>query len=209
MGSINDRLRILVVYGRTSGPDATRHSLLEVGAAWLVAGEDQEPEAAEFGRFCSLRAGAEWDQKTAELTGLVNPAEFAESPYLDTPAELVSELLSWAGISEERPVILAGSRPGMIRKFLVSSVASRFSPNLRVRGFHRQLLDFHSAFVLYSLARGLVIPADGFPVHRVFEELEISSSSPRIPALESAKREREALRKMIRDLSPPVPHAKN
>lgn len=209
MGAINDRLRILVVYGRTSGPDSTRHSLLELGAAWLVAGEDQEPEASEFGRFCSLSKGAEWDQRTAELTGLVNREQFAESPYLDTPSELVNELLSWAQIDEESPVILAGSRPGMIRKFLLAPVASRFSPNLRVRGFHRQLLDFHSAFVLYSLARARVIPSDGFPIHRIFEELELPASSPRISALESAKREREALRKMIRDLSPSVPQSIN
>lgn len=150
--------RVLVCALRTSGPDASRHAVLEWAGVWLTG-----PAAGEspFFRESAGYPGSAFDPRTAEITGISEGRAFSPD-YLDE-GEAVADFVAWSGADRD-PIILAGLRPSMVRAFVAAAWKRSGGPG-RPRTLplvHAHVLDLHSLYVARELAAGRPVPSRGF-----------------------------------------------
>lgn len=179
--------RILSVALRTSGPDATRHSILDLGAVWICGGD---PAAPEFSGECAAFEGAAFCPRTAELTGFSEAR--AGDVYLPAEDEVVAQFIRWSG-TDRAQAILAGLRPSVCRSFLLAAArrAQAWPKAGELPLIHPRVMDLHSVFLARELSAGRPVPSLGFNRSQVFAGVDLAPSLYSNPAIHSARREAE------------------
>lgn len=185
--------RVLVCALRTSGPDASRHAVLEWGAVWLTG---PAARSVPFFRESSGPPGGAFDARTAETTGF--SPERAFSPDYPEETEVAVDFVSWSG-AERDPLILAGLRPSMVRAFLAAAWKRSGGPG-RPRALplvHAHVLDVHSLYVARELAAGRPVPSRGFRPDEMAVGLGLAPVPGSASALEAAEAAAEMFRRLI------------
>lgn len=178
--------RILVVDLETTGLDARKHSILQIGAVWLTGGE------GEFSLNCRRAADTLIDPKAMEINGL--SPERADDPSLPEEGEAVKQFLTWLG---PLPCILAGLNPSFDRAFLQEAQYRKTFTSQAVRRFPHRVLDLHSLAVSYALAKGDPIPSRGYYTDEIYAVLGLPPEPKPHVTITGARREAEALRMLM------------
>lgn len=187
--------RILCLAVRTSGPNASIHSIVEIGARFFSGPRIGE----EFSGDCSIFPGAQWDDRTEDLTGLCR-RHFIGDHYSDTESETLDRFCAWLGAGE---TMLAGFRPGPVRSFIAAAYArargSRIGQSApRFTALSLRSIDLHSVYVAARMRRGEPVPSGGFRQSEICHACEISPFTQRDPAIHTARREGEVLAALLR-----------
>ncbi|MFK5920918.1 MAG: exonuclease domain-containing protein [Verrucomicrobiota bacterium] len=179
--------RILVVDLETTGLDANKHSIVEMGAVWLTGG------VGEFQMDCQMWEGAKWDDRAADVHGLSMAR--CTNPVLPTEGEAILELLNWCEATQDEPVMLAGLNPSFDRAFVLRA-CERAGVKV-ARAFRHRVLDLHSLAVAHGLSDVLEIPSRGLYTDEIYALLGLPAEPKPHRALVGARKEAEALSKII------------
>lgn len=195
--------RILVVDLETTGLNAERHSIVQVGAVWISGAE------GEFSMDCRMHDAAAWTEEAAAVNGLSEAR--CTDPKLPTESEAIAELLRWihesAGMAgDPSPVMLAGLNPSFDRAFIHACLKRSGAANQRP--FPHRVLDLHTLAVCYAIARGEPVPSRGYYTDEIYALLDLPPEPRPHCAIVGARREAEAMRMLlgIPEIEGPLPY---
>lgn len=187
------RPRILCVDVETTGLDANRHSILQIGAEWIAGPRDGQT----FAGSCRMFPGAVWTPEAAAVNGITQAA--AEDPSLDSETDLVLRFITWIG---DAPM-MAGLNPSFDRACIHSALRRASAGGMRTPAFfpHRTL-DLHSLAVGYALKAGELVPSRGLYTDEIFHVLDLPTEPRPHVAINGARNSAAAFRKIL-DLPAP------
>jgi len=183
--------RIVVIDVETSGLCPNQCSLLEIGAAPLMAPDDI------FAMRCRLWPGALWTDGAADVHGWTH-AE-ADSPTLPTEALAVEAFTAWIDdlYACGRRLMLAGMNPRFDLDFLRAAAGRAWKQDWIRKRFSHRTLDMHSLAVAELIRRNAVADVDWLHTDGIYELLGMSPEPRPHRAAEGVRREAAAIRKLL------------
>lgn len=137
---------MIVLDVETTGTEASKHSLLSIGAVDLL-----KPERQFYGE-CRAWDGSHVMDEALEINGFTR--ENINDPNKKTEGELVQEFLNWAEASEVHTI--AGQNPSLDHDF-VKWGAIRNHLDFRLP---KRMIDLHTVCYTHMVGRGLTPPLE-------------------------------------------------
>ncbi len=181
--------RIVVLDLETSGLDATRHAILEMGAVMLDGWSLERLD--EFACEVCFPYWLEWDDGAEGVHGL----SYAQATDLSrTPEhEAYRRLMAWLDRHRcGKCLVMAGMNPGFDLAFL-RAVASRCGPSALHKRISHRTLDLHSLAWSYAWRERPGMDRGSLHTDAIYELLGRKPEARPHRALEGARREAEAL----------------
>jgi DNA polymerase III epsilon subunit-like protein len=178
--------RILVVDLETTGLNADRHGILQIGAVWLTGGE------GEFSIDCRMWDDGSIDDKALAFNGCSR--ERCMDKKMISEGEAVIRFLTWAG---DEPFMLAGNNPSFDRSFLNAAFKRGIGETQNIPNLKHRVLDLHTLAVSYALAKGELVPSRGLYTDEIYAILDLPPEPRPHIAITGARKEAEALRMLM------------
>lgn len=180
-----EKVKILVLDSETSGTDASKHGILDIGAVWLDG-------SGEFYSKIQLWHGAEWTQGAQEIHGVTE----TDARAITRPSErfVALQFLDWLGVN---PVIIAGMNPAFDRAFLRAWFGRCGLGNDFARLFPHRLVDMHSLAMAAAMRVDYLIPLRGMYTDEIYYFLDMPPELKPHQAIIGARMEAEAINKLI------------
>ena len=181
--------RILCVDVETTGLISERHSILQIGAVWLTG------EPGEFALDCRAWDGAELDPKALEINGC-SPERCFDHDY-PSETDAVMTFARWTGLlldAGPQPVMLAGMTPSYDRGFIHSALRRAGRRGLL---FPHRVIDLHTLAVQYAMSQCKPVPPRGYYTDEIYALLDLPAEPRPHVALTGARRQAEALHKLL------------
>lgn len=182
---------ILVCDIETTGLDAKRCSMLQIGAVWLTGAE------GEIELNCRAWDGAELQLKALERNGCSEAR--CTNPALMKESEALIQFFKWIKTfvqGDDAPFMLAGLNPTFDRSFLLQAWGRA---GLKFCDFpikHR-VFDLHSLAVEFAIKAGEIVPSRGFYTDEIYALLDMPEEPKPHSAITGARMECDALHKLL------------